>query len=351
MRVSDRTTARNYLKYLNKAKSDYAATNARIASGNRFTQMSEDVAAGTRVMRTRQEQYKVETQLSNVKSINEELSSAETALTSINDILSDVLNTKLVKALSDTTGEDGRIAIADEIKAMRTEILQFANSKYSNHFLFGGTNVAEAPFSTGDDGRLCYNGIPVDSIFKENGYYYYLNEKGEKTNIPMDGDVYMDIGLGIKIHTDWVDPNTGESLSPNTVPDTGFLISYSGLDIMGFGESNGLSNNIYNLLTDIEKNLRDFNRENVEMYQTQLSEVSDTFRSHLTDIGARTNFLDTMEDRLTKSVDSFTVRLDDLMGTNDEEEATNLTMNDYVLKAVIQMGSRILPVSLMDFLS
>lgn len=349
MRVADRSTARNYLKYLNKAKSDYAATNERIASGNRFDQMSEDVAAGTRVMRTRQEQYKTETHLSNVQSINEELSSAETALTSINDILNDLLGTKLVKALSDTTGEDGRRAIADEIKAMRTEILQFANSRYSNHYLFGGTNMVGEPFTVGEDGRLCYNGIPVDSIQEENGYYYYMKD-GEKTNIPMDGDVYMDIGLGIKIHTGWTDPNTGEPISPNVVPDSGFLISYSGLEIMGFGESNGLSNNIYNLLTDIENSLRDFDREKVEMYQTQLTEAAGDFRSHLTDIGARTNFLDTMEDRLTKTVDSYTKRISNLMGVDDAEEATNLTMNDYVLKAVLQMGSRILPVSLMDFL-
>ena len=47
MRVADKTTQRNYLKYLNNARTDYAETNMKIASGNRFTKLSDDVSAGT----------------------------------------------------------------------------------------------------------------------------------------------------------------------------------------------------------------------------------------------------------------------------------------------------------------
>ena len=84
--------------------------------------------------------------------------------------------------------------------------------------------------------------------------------------------------------------------------------------------------------------------------QGHLTDRVDVFRTNVTDIGAKTNFLDTMETRLTNQVDNYKFRIDELVGINDAEEATNQSMNDYILKAVIQMGSKILPVSLWDYL-
>ena len=60
MRVADKTRQRNYLKYLNKARNDYAETNMKIASGNRFIKLSEDVSAGTRLLNSRVELFKSE---------------------------------------------------------------------------------------------------------------------------------------------------------------------------------------------------------------------------------------------------------------------------------------------------
>ena len=55
MRVADKTTQRNYLKYLNNARNDYAETNMKLASGNRFIKLSDDVSAGTRMLNSRVE--------------------------------------------------------------------------------------------------------------------------------------------------------------------------------------------------------------------------------------------------------------------------------------------------------
>ena len=340
MRVSDRSSARNYLKHLNQAKSAFAKTNEQIASGNRFERLSEDVSSGTRVMRTRMDLYKTEKHLNNVQSINEELATTESTMMSIEDILSDVHSTLLVKAMSEEKGDTGREAIANELKSLRQELLQFANAKYGKRYLFGGSNASlSAPFSTGEDGRLQYNGIPVSSIQKDQDGYFYLDGAGERQTIPMDEDVYMDIGLGIRMKESRLDS------------DTGYLISYSGLDILGFGvNEQGQPNNVYDLLTDIENTLRDYDKEKLSKLDGHLVTVTDAFRANLTDIGAKTKFLDTMQTRLKNNVDSYKTRINQLMGTNDAEAATTQTMNEYVLKAVLQMGARILPVSLMDFL-
>ena len=169
--------------------------------------------------------------------------------------------------------------------------------------------------------------------------YYYEDGSGTNQSIPMDGDIYADIGLGIKM--------TGSDI----VSDTAFKISYSGLEILGFGtDSDGNANNFYNMLTSIETAMRDNDTDALGNYDDMLVDATDEFSKFVTDIGAKTSFLDSVEKRLTSRIDSYESQISNLMGIDDAEEAMNQSMNDYVLKAVLQMGANILPVSLMDFL-
>ena len=341
MRISDRSTARNYLKYLTKAKNDYAATNARIASQTRFKRLSEDVSAGTRVLRTKTDLFKTEKHLDNIQSVNEELATTETAMTAMSEMLNNIHSKTIVAAMSEEKGSEGRAALANEVKVMREELLQLANTKYGQRYVMGGSNASgQPPFSMNAQGKLLYNGIDVNSIYKNaDGNFAYKDGNGVEVPVPMEEEVFMDIGLGIRMKASAIDPNSR------------FKVSYSGLEVMGFGtDAEGRPNNIFNLLTDIEDKIRNYDKEELGKLDTKLVKLTDTFRGQLTDIGAKTNFLDTMEERLSRSVDLYKTKIDNLMGINDAEEATRQTMNDYVLKAVVQMGARILPISLMDFL-
>lgn len=341
MRVADRSTVRNYLSYLNNARNDYAETTNRIATGKRFTQLSDDVSAGARVLDTRSSLYKVEKQRDNIKSIREELDAAESNMNTINDILKRVSSELIVKALNGTNDQSTLDVYANEVAALREELLQFANSKYGDKFLFGGTNANSSPFTVNEDtGRLQYNGVDVDSIQKDADGYFYEDADGNRVEIPMDDDVYLDIGLGIKMAGTAVDPSTG------------YKISYSGLDIVGFGkDEDGNSNNLYNALLDIEQALRDGDREKLGELNNKLTEQKKDFMANMTEIGAKTQFLETMETRLTNTMDDYTERINNLMGVVPGEEETTLMMNDYALKAVLQLGSKILPTSLMDYIN
>lgn len=341
MRVADRSTVRNYLSYLNNARNDYAETTDRIATGKRFTQISDDVSAGARVLETRNNKYKVEKQKDNITSIREELDAAESNMNTINDILKRVSSELIVKALNGTNDQATLDVYANEVAALKEELLQLANSKYGDKFLFGGTNAVSSPFTVDETtGRLKYNGVDVDSIQKDADGYFYEDATGARVEIPMDDDVYLDIGLGIKMAGTAVDPSTG------------YKISYSGLDIVGFGkDQDGNSNNLYNALNDIEKALRDGDREKLGELNNKLMDQKKEFMANLTDLGAKTQFLETMETRLTNTIDDYTQRINNLMGVVPGEEETTLMMNDYALKAVLQLGSKILPTSLMDYIT
>ncbi|MFI3114683.1 MAG: hypothetical protein R3Y12_00905 [Clostridia bacterium] len=350
MRVADRSVTRTYLSQLNGAKNDFMTTQAQIYSGNRFTKLSDDVSSGVRVLNVRSDLYKSQTYLSNVQEITDELSVAETALLSMQDILTNVHELALAALNEDK--ETNASVYATEISSLKDQLLLYANTQFGNTFTFGGSNTSHTePFTLDENGYMLYNGIPVSDIQKadatdattydiEEGSYFYIDPtSGDLVDIPMSGDIYMDVGLGIKLSEGQV---TGNSC---------ILISFSGLDIFGFGtDEDGFSNNIYNILNDLETAVRDYDTSAMSDLDLKLTDLRDKFLINITDIGSKTKYLNTIETRTEANIDMYKITIDNLMGTNDEEAISTLAMNEYVLQAIMQMGSRVIPNTLMDFI-
>ena len=350
MRVADSTTVRNYLGYLDQAKTNYSTTNLRIASGERFSAISDDVSAGTRVLRVRADKNKAEEYYDTVKAVDDQLSVTENAVSSINTALSTV-HTKIVKAETATTGDSGRATIAKEIDNLKSEVLSYLNTKYNNSYALGGSGSTTAPFTVNSDGKLAYNGYEVAKISYDttNKKYVYNKDDGTKTDIPMDSDVYADIGLGLQMKT-----SAGAATS-DVQSDTAFKVSYSGLEVIGIPKdgtttSDGTANNIYDMLTDVSAAMTSNDVTKLGTLDGKLTTMRENFVDQLTEIGTRTSYLDGIKNSLETKIDSYTNQISNLMGIDDAKEATNQTLNDYVLKAVLSMGSKILPVSLMDYL-
>lgn len=337
-RVADRTIGRNYLKYMYKAKNDYSETNAKIASGNRFTQLSDDVSAGTQVLKARTEKYKVEKQLKNVDSALHELTTTESTMTSISTILTRV-HELAIEIGNDPTG-DGRLADKTELKSLRDEILKYANVKIGSKYLLGGTASSKEPFTLNESGELMYNNIPVDQIVYDKGTGQYLYESEP---IPNNDQMFIDAGLNFAM------------IGSDVQSDTAIQVSYCGLDVLGCGtDDKGLSNNVFNLLNQMIDGIKDdgtIDRELFEAADSKLyDEVMDTFRQNITDIGTKTKYMENIKDRLALSVDNFKLKIDNLMGISEEEESINLAQQDATYKAVLQIGANILPLTLMDYI-
>ena len=158
MRVADKTTQRNYIKYLNKARNDYAETNMKIASGNRFIKLSDDVSAGTRMLNSRVELFKSEKQLSNVQAINSEFKAVE-----------DSANEKLLSKLPPDLQDDFRDLITENDAELR-HLVKVADKisaliKCVEERKAGNTEFCEAEAATRK--RICQANIPEADVFVE----------------------------------------------------------------------------------------------------------------------------------------------------------------------------------------
>ncbi len=241
MRVAQRTISRNYLESMNSVLSRRAEALRRSEDGLRFTKLSEDVSAGARAMDTQETRYAALQQKNTAEALLKENESAWTSMGTADSLVQDVIDE--MRSAAGVRAENKLLAIKKTIGEKKAQFLQRLNSQYGSKYLYGGTNNAEPPFSEDAQGRLTFNGVVVQSIYKYDGKYYQAKEEpagsGEFVPHPptpeniqngtadslvrQSGAIYLDVGYGLRVDgSDGVDSRT--AIQVNTI----------GLDMVGF---------------------------------------------------------------------------------------------------------------------
>ena len=83
----------------------------------------------------------------------------------------------------------------------------------------------------------------------------------------------------------------------------------------------------------------------------QLVALTDNVGLTRTDLGNRMQYLEQTKDRLDDDISDMTELETDLISSDPAEEAIKMKECEYVWLAVMQLGSKVLPASLLDFMS
>lgn len=351
MRVAQRMISRNYMKTLNTSLSKQAKSLERGSTGLKFNKLSDNVADGSRAMQLQEERYKSSQQLSNAEDLYSEMKSVDSNMESIHSILQSIQE-KSLEGMSESYGQTKRDVLAAAIGKNKEEILQFVNAQYSGKYLFSGTNNSTQPFTVNEDnGKLQFNGIDVEQIYRDptDGKYYYDDPANTppKTQVPNSDEIFADIGLGLKISED-----------VQADPRTAFQVSFSGLTLLGYGEpitgkdgTQNVPSNAFDLLTQIQNALSPaLNKTAMDDLHRQLVVLTDKMGMARTDLGTRMNFLDQMQTRLKSDIDNMTELESNLISADPANEAKKMKECEYAWLAVMQLGSKVLPSSLLDFM-
>ena len=354
MRVAQRMISRNYMRTLNTSLSKRAESLERGSSGLKFAPLSDPGADGTRALHLQEPRSQRPQQLDNVENLLSEMNSVDSNMDSIHSVMQ-TIQEKTLKAMSENYGSDSRAVLSKEIANLKDQILQFANSQFSGKYLFGGTNNSSQPFTVNpDNGKLQFNGVEVEKIEYRDGEYKYMpdpmadpNDEKSWTKVPNSGDIYADIGLGLKISDDM-----------EADPRTAFQVSFSGLEMLGFGapvtgkDGTQVASNAYDILTQLENAIApDFDKTAVDDLHRQLVSLTDQVGMSRTDLGTRMNFLERVQTRLEADIDNMSEMESKLVSSDPAEEAIKMKECEYVWMAVLQLGSQILPSSLLDYMS
>lgn len=346
MRITQQMMNRNYLKRMNTNLASLTGSNEKLSGQRKFNKAYENVTDAGKALKVRKLVVDNERYLTTIRDAEGRAAAAEDALRNVNSLLIRAQD-RVVEGLNGTMSPDDREKIATEIEKMQDEVFQIMNAKYSDKFLFSsaGAGTVKAPFSKDAAGNLLYNDTYVDATYKDGAtgkpYYDTVDEHGTPVSapIPYNKDNYVDIGAGYQIVNDKVDPNTA------------FKDTYSGVESFGYGKSDdGVPRNPYSLLGRMAANLR---ANDTEALGDALNAIGDTMNMVLTavtDIGARATTLTDAAGRIEGELVGLMETQNRLEGIDLSEEIMHNKQFEMSWMVTLQLGSKVLPSTIFDFL-
>jgi flagellar hook-associated protein 3 FlgL len=239
-----------------------------------------------------------------------------------------VMRTEVAKRLTDADAalaqsRQRESTLANELRGYQNMILGAANVKSSDRFLFGGSGFGTAPFTLSSSGDLLYNGVNVNAA-----------------SFPEEHR-YVDIGLDLSV-------SSGGTVSPLSALD----VAYSGATLLGTGvDANGLPNNLYNLIGEIAGKLETGDLSDIDTYSGKLEQRADDVRMQYVSIGEKSNYISFFTDRLSSEKITATSKQNNLESLSLEEGAIMFSQQELMYNACLQMGTKILQPSLLDYLN
>lgn len=309
MRISDSTISRNYITTLGKGTDQLNRASLKVSSGREYQKASEAPSTAIKAMKLRRNLSRIDDYQSNIGEIKGILTERESAISEINDIIKEA-SVDLLQGRNGTYSADDRAAIAESLRSYQETIMRLANTTYCDEYVFGGSNEYEIPFTLDTDGNLLYQGQNVDT-----------------GTFPAEAS-YIDIGNG-----------------------SAFNISCTGVYLLGCGvDSDGLPNNIYNLLGEIVTAFENNDLTNLDAFSEKLDKTAGDMAVKYTEIGAQSSFVKMIGDRLISMQSNSIERQTELEGADTAKAILEYEEQSMVYDATLAMGAKILTQTLLDYL-
>jgi flagellar hook-associated protein 3 FlgL len=286
----------NMLRNLSKSYTSMNKYMDQLTTGKKINRPSDDPVIAMKGMRYRTEVSNVEQFQRNITEMHTWMDTSDDTLGETTEILKR-LRDLTVQASNGTYEENQREAIAKEVDQLKQQLVEVANTKVNNKYIFNGTQTTEKPVT--------------------------LDGSGDPEVGFTEGDfnpVLLEVTAGTRLQAN-VDP------------------------------TNVFSQELFKDVEDISAALKsDEPYEGFDKFISTVDKHIDNTVSERADLGARMNRVELIESRLEGQ--RITAR--DMMSQNEdadiEEVIMNLTSQEAIHRAALSAGSRVIQPTLLDFL-
>lgn len=297
MRVTSQMIAANMLGNMNSLRSRLATLHQQISSGERISKVSEDPASGAEVIRIQGRQQQLEQWKAGLDNAKDWLRATETA---VSDIISFVGKARdlAVAGSNGAITDEGRQAMVPEAERLLDSLLATLNEKHLDNALFGGFVSDTDPFTFDmTTGAVTYNGDT--------------------------GSIQRTVGPGVTLGVNV----SGDRVADPTNPD-----------------------NVLKVVWDLVQSLKNGPASAVGAQLDRLDSVQDSFIALRTEIGAKDLRLEQLESKAKSTSLHLETMLEQAQGVEVEKAIMELAAAETAYRAALQVGGRIMPQTLADFL-
>jgi flagellar hook-associated protein 3 FlgL len=291
MRVTPQMVSQRFIKNMHKSNEAIANLQGQISSGRKFEKISDNPSVTLQGLDHRSSLMQMEQYQNNVKDGIDWLTATDDALGSATDVLQRVREL-MVQASNDTVGEAVRKNMAKEIGTLKEQLGSIANTTFGERYLFSGLDSTAAPY--------------------ENGSLSSTDQSSMLWNI-----------------------GKGQNVKINVSADSAFGM-----------EADGTS--LFTTLNSIIQSLA--NGENPNSFLSAFDKQMDSLLTQRAVVGANHNMLELSANKLDQA-NFLTQKIwSENEGTDVAKAYMELTAHETTLKASLNSGSKIMTITLADFL-
>jgi len=303
MRITNAMTINNFMHNIALTATDINKYQNQIQTGKLYQYASEAPVAAAKSIRYKSRIAQLEQNNENIEDANELLKVTDSALQSYDDILTRI-SELTSQAANGTYGEPEREAIAVELEQLKGEIINIANTKYNGRYIFSGYKTNQALLD--EDGKFA-----IDVI-----------TRGEDTE-----SINYSVGFGTKLQVNTLGP-----------------------DIFGGSGKAGEASDIVANMDELIQALKDSDADKMLKCGTKIENNLQISVDARADVGARMNRLELTQNRVENSL----ANLEESLSINDDadytETITKWTSAKSIYQASLSTSSKILQISLLDYL-
>ena len=286
MRITPGMLKDNMLYNLNRTLADMEKSQQMLSNGKALTKPSDDPVKLLRAMKYRTDITQGEQYQRNLEDGLNWLNTTDAALNELTNLLQRVKELTVYGANS-SLPQESLNSIAEEIKQIKEQVGVVANTQFAGKYIFGGTEIEKQPWD---------------------GSTWQGNSNG----------IYFEIGSNIKVQVN----TTGSPLFTDVINTLDQIVSH-------------------------------LNSGDVKSLSSDLGALDTNFNSILAvraDVGARTNRLELMQNRLLTQLETEKELLSKTEDADIPATIIDLKNQENVYRSALAVGARILPPTLVDFL-
>ncbi|WP_175990236.1 flagellar hook-associated protein FlgL [Bacillus sp. Marseille-Q1617] len=300
MRVTQSMLTNNSMRNLSSSYARMGQLQDQLATGKKITKPSDDPVVAMKGMFYRSNLTGIEQYKRNLSELYLWMDNSEAGIDQANQGLQRVRELTL-QGKNGTLSEEDKKAVAVEIEQIKMDLVGVAETKVAGRYIFHGTDVGNSPVK---------DGKPADG------------------SAPQVADNLISAAIGNYN----IEVSQGVSLKANVNP------------------GNVFSQKLFDTVHSIQKALKSGDTSTLDTELGNLDDVMETLSAERSELGARYNRLEMIDDRLGQQEVVANRILSDNEDADIERVITDLKTQESVHRAALGVGARIIQPTLMDFL-
>jgi flagellar hook-associated protein 3 len=380
---------------ISNIQNDYNELMVEMSTQKKVNEPSDDPVGMGKILDYRSAQAQISYYQKNVDSSNSWLSTAESNLSSVNDILNQVKETAIAQSSATSNASTRQIA-ADALQPLIDQVLSLANAKFGNSYIFSGTKTDTEPFSATAqaariDAPVKASGDAFDGGVTSGGTYtgtanktyvvkiitggtlaastYQISADGGKTFGATQSDLSAPVTIGDGIQLTFTAGTTdfaandmfsvrayapgyyngnGEELS-NEV-NNGVTSNYSITGQEAFTDQGNGTVDIFQTLNDLKTALQNNDTTGIANQLDPLSKAQDQINRYIGQCGTRTNSLTISSTTLSDMNTRITGLNSNIEDADLAKLSTDYQYKQVALEACYKMASDLTSNSILNFI-